>query len=74
MAPSVLVVLDVVLDILLVFEVEIIYELICLCNGLLPLTSSSLVTSHNFRGLFLAPVSGGNVNKRDKTYLMPHTL
>lgn len=59
MDPPVLVLLDVVFNILLVLKIEIIYKLVCLCYGLLPLTSSSLVTSLDFRGLFLAPVSGG---------------
>ena len=57
MDPPVLVLLDVVLNILLVLKIEIIYKLVCLRNGLLPLASSSLVTSLDFRGLFLAPVS-----------------
>ena len=57
MAPSVLVLFDVALHILLVLKVEIIYELVCLCDSLLPLASSSFVTSIDFCGLFLAPVS-----------------
>ena len=58
MALSVLVLFDIALNILLVQKVEIIYELVRLCNGLLPLACSSIVTSLDFRGLFLAPVSG----------------
>ena len=58
MTPPVLVLLDVMLNTLLVLKIEVIYELVCLRDDLLPLASSCLVTRVDLRGLFLAPVSG----------------
>lgn len=70
----VLVLLDVVLNTLLVLKIEIIYKLVCLRDDLLPLASSSLVTSVDFRGLFLAPVSGGQHEQMKHSSIVAHTL